>query len=193
MNFYSIGIVLTLSLLAFACDSKNESLNRKSESFVIFNESFSKKIIEKIPLRIRKEAIDKATEKIKTQHSNRFFTLAKSMNKKQNTTIKSNSDTQESESQNPILLDKWKNTYSQDKKWMDLYESSRTYFLNGWNSEFERNPDASISKDELLLAYRKRMENIFYETPSFIEFCVQEMKISAEFELFCQRWKENVN
>jgi hypothetical protein len=97
------------------------------------------------------------------------------------------------EPKKPQLPFKWKNTYSQDKKWMELYESSRTYFLNGWNSEFERNPDASISKEELLLAYRKRMENIFYETPSFIEFCVQEMKISAEFELFCQKWSENVN
>jgi hypothetical protein len=28
---------------------------------------------------------------------------------------------------------------------------------------------------------------------SFIEFCVQEMKVSAEFELFCQKWNENVN
>jgi hypothetical protein len=188
LSFY----FLIFSILFSACDTKNESDNSKAKSIVIFNKSFSKKIIEKIPLRIRKEAVDKATEKIKTQHSNRFFTLAKTMNKKQNTTIKSNFDTQESESQNSILLDKWKNTYSQDKKWMELYESSRTYFLNGWNSEFERNPDASISKEELLLAYRKRMENIFYETPSFIEFCVQEMKVSVEFELFCQKWKENV-
>jgi predicted RNA-binding protein Jag len=92
-----------------------------------------------------------------------------------------------------VIPTKWKNTYSQDKKWMELYESSRTYFLNGWNTEFESHPDASISQDELLVAYRKRMENIFYETPSFIEFCVQEMKVSAEFELFCQKWKENMN
>lgn len=87
----------------------------------------------------------------------------------------------------------WKITYSQDKKWMELYESSRSFFLNGWTNEFEKHPDARISKDELLLAYRKRMENIFYETPSFIEFCVQEMKVSAEFEQFCKVWVENID
>lgn len=86
----------------------------------------------------------------------------------------------------------WKISYSQDKKWMELYTSSCSFFLNGWTNEFEKHPDTHISKDELLLAYRKRMEYIFYETPSFIEFCVQEMKVSSEFELFCKVWKENV-
>jgi hypothetical protein len=87
----------------------------------------------------------------------------------------------------------WKISYSQDKKWMELYTSSCNFFLNGWINEFEKHPEARISKDELLLAYRKRMENIFYETPSFIEFCVQEMKVSAEFEQFCKMWSENID
>ena len=87
---------------------------------------------------------------------------------------------------------KWKNTYSKDKKWMELYDSSCSFFLNGWKNEFEINSSAQISKEELLLAYRKRMENIFYETPSFIEFCVQELEESPKFLAFCEQWKQNI-
>jgi hypothetical protein len=39
--------------------------------------------------------------------------------------------------------------------------------------------------------YKNVGELIFYNRPTFIEFCVQEMKVSAEFELFCQKWNEN--
>jgi len=87
---------------------------------------------------------------------------------------------------------KWKSAYSNSPKWMSLYSSSQNSFLKGWQNEFELKPSIRISKDELLQAYRSRMETVFYETPSFIEFCVQEMKVSTEFELFCETWKKNV-
>ena len=192
MNFYYFGIVLTLSLLAFACEETNPN-NPKKESLEVEKD----KIDDKEVTNSEEEQVEQALEE-KTIQSNKtnsvnskepvVSTLSNSIAKKQASTKK-----QAVEEKKVVIPTKWKNTYSQDKKWMELYESSRTFFLNGWDSEFEGNPDASISKDELLLAYRKRMENIFYETPSFIEFCVQEMKVSAEFELFCQKWNENVN
>jgi predicted RNA-binding protein Jag len=192
MNFNSFGIVLTLSLLAFACEETNPNESKK-ESLEVEKD----KIDDKEVTNSEEEQVEQALEE-KTIQSNKtnsvnskepvVSTVSNSIAKKQASTKK-----QAVEEKKVVIPTKWKNTYSQDKKWMELYESSRTFFLNGWDSEFEGNPDASISKDELLLAYRKRMENIFYETPSFIEFCVQEMKVSAEFELFCQKWDENVN
>ena len=192
MNFYSFGIVITLSLLAVACEETNLNESKK-ESLEVEKD----KIEDKEVTNSEEEQAEQIFEE-QTKQSNRtnsvnskepvVSTVSNSIAKKQASTKK-----QAVEEKKVVIPTKWKNTYSQDKKWMELYESSRTFFLNGWESEFEGNPDASISRDELLLAYRKRMENIFYETPSFIEFCVQEMKISAEFELFCQKWKENVN
>jgi hypothetical protein len=192
MNFYSFGIVITLSLLAVACEETNPNESKK-ESLEVEKD----KIEDKEVTNSEEEQAEQIFEE-QTKQSNRtnsvnskepvVSTVSNSIAKKQASTKK-----QAVEEKKVVIPTKWKNTYSQDKKWMELYESSRTFFLNGWESEFDSNPDASISKDELLLAYRKRMENIFYETPSFIEFCVQEMKISAEFELFCQKWKENVN
>ena len=96
--------------------------------------------------------------------------------------------------QDPAQIpEKWSNTYSNDPKWFALYEETSNAFLNGWRNEFIKNPDTKISKEELIYAYRRRMEKIFYETPSFIEFCVNELNKSNEFETLVSSYKSNVN
>ena len=89
--------------------------------------------------------------------------------------------------------EKWSNAYSNDPKWMGLYEETSNAFLTGWSNEFQRNPTARISKDELLFAYRRRMEKIFYETPTFIEFCCYQLSNSNEFKSFMLDYNWNVN
>ena len=192
MNFYYFGIVITLSLLVFACEETNPDESKK-ESLEVEKDKFEDKEVTNSEEDQPEQIIDVQTKQ--TVKVNSVNPKIKTASKVINSTTKKQVSTKKQvvAEKKEVIPAKWKNTYSQDKKWMELYESSRTFFLNGWESEFDSNPDASISKDELLLAYRKRMENIFYETPSFIEFCVQEMKISAEFELFCQKWNENVN
>lgn len=189
MNFYSFGVVLTLSFLAFACEETNPNEPKQELLEVEKDKIEDKEVTDSEEEQIIEEQT-KQSNKTNSVNSKEpvVSTLSNSIAKKQASTKK-----QVIEEKKEVIPPKWKNTYSQDKRWMELYESSRTFFLNGWDTEFYSNPDASISKDELLLAYRKRMENIFYETPSFIEFCVQEMKVSPEFDLFCQKWKENVN
>ena len=88
--------------------------------------------------------------------------------------------------------EKWSNAYSNDPKWMELYEETSNAFLTGWSNEFQRNPSARISKDELLFAYRRRMEKIFYETPSFIEFSVNELRNSDRFKNFITDFQSNI-
>jgi hypothetical protein len=88
--------------------------------------------------------------------------------------------------------EKWSNAYSNDPKWMELYEETSNVFLMGWSNEFQRNPSARISKDELLFAYRRRMEKIFYETPSFIEFSVNELRNSDRFKNFITDFQPNI-
>ena len=88
--------------------------------------------------------------------------------------------------------EKWSNAYSNDPKWMELYEETSNAFLTGWSNEFQRNPSARISKDELLFAYRRRMEKIFYETPSFIEFSVNELRNSDRFKSFITDFQPNI-
>jgi len=188
MFYHKLFFLFGVSVLVFACESKPQSKLNKSQT-------------------IRKTHLVKPVLGLKSDSGNNEL---KDKNVKQVAEIKgvpprvknkksiskpvskSSISSTTLELKKPNILEKWKNTCSQDQKWMDLYESSRTYFLNGWREEFEKHPNARISKEELLLAYRKRMENIFYETPSFIEFSVQEVKASVEFAIFCQKWEENV-
>jgi hypothetical protein len=88
--------------------------------------------------------------------------------------------------------EKWSNAYSNDPKWMGLFDETSNAFLTGWSNEFQRNPTARISKDELLFAYRRRMEKIFYETPSFIEFSVNELRNSDRFKSFITDFQSNI-
>ena len=89
------------------------------------------------------------------------------------------------EKQDPVQIpQKWAKTYSNDPKWLALYNETSDAFLKGWTNEFLKNPNTQISKDELLYAYRRRMEKIFYETPSFIEFSCSELSKSEKFREF---------
>jgi hypothetical protein len=99
----------------------------------------------------------------------------------------------------PILVNdpveipmKWSNVYSNDQKWMRLYEETSDAFLSGWYNEFKTNPGTQISREELLFAYRRRMEKIFFETPSFIEFCLTELSSSEKFKRFIDSHEANV-
>ena len=93
----------------------------------------------------------------------------------------------------PIKIpEKWTNSYSSDQKWLGLYEETSDAFLTGWTNEFLKNQNAQITREELLYAYRRRMEKIFYETPSFIEFCCNELSNSQKFNEFTLKFKSNI-
>ena len=93
----------------------------------------------------------------------------------------------------PIKIpEKWTNSYSSDQKWLGLYEETSDAFLTGWTNEFMKNQNAQITREELLYAYRRRMEKIFYETPSFIEFCCNELSNSQKFNEFTLKFKSNI-
>ncbi|MBM3185668.1 MAG: hypothetical protein FJZ67_05150 [Bacteroidetes bacterium] len=111
--------------------------------------------------------------------------------------VKNKSDALKSKNQ-PIVNDpakmpeKWSNAYANDPKWMELFQETSNSFLTGWANEFQRNPEARISKEELLFAYRRRMEKIFYQTPSFIEFSVNELKNSEQFNNLITDFQTNI-
>ncbi len=95
--------------------------------------------------------------------------------------------------QEPIKIPKkWSEAYSKDPKWIALYDETSDAFIRGWANEFLANPSAQISREELLFAYRKRMEKIFFETPSFIEFCASELDKSEKFKSFLLDFQSNV-
>jgi hypothetical protein len=87
---------------------------------------------------------------------------------------------------------KWSEAYSNNSKWLDLYERTSDAFLAGWSNEFQNNPGSRITKEELLFAYRSRMEKFFFETPSFIEFSASKLKLSEKLKIFISEFQANI-
>lgn len=179
------------SIIALVISSCNNAQNSNKENLNI--ELEKREVKKQEPQKVKKQPTKNDSLKVKNTFSTNK--LNRNTRFKKNNIIEITEDSLskfELEKNNQLIPIKWKNTYSNDKKWIELYDSSRSFFLNGWRNEFNEHPLTQITKEELLLAYRKRMENIFYETPSFIEFCVNELKVSDEFLTFCKQWKKNI-
>ena len=78
----------------------------------------------------------------------------------------------------------WEQTFSSDKKWMELYTLSKSSFIKGWKNEFDAKPTTRINEYELVFAYRRRMESAFNKSPEFIEFSVQRFSKDPDFLSF---------
>ena len=90
------------------------------------------------------------------------------------------------------LPEEWEKTFSSDKKWMELYDLSKESFIKGWKNEFDAKPSSKINQDELVYAYRKRMENAFNKSPEFIEFSVQRFSKDPDFISFIKTSPDQV-
>ena len=88
---------------------------------------------------------------------------------------------------------KWENAFSTNAEWMALYTESKTAFLTGWTNEFNSNPNSKISESELLYAYRRRMEKAFFQSPEFMEFCIQRLAEDSDFQNFKLAHSAQVN
>ena len=91
------------------------------------------------------------------------------------------------------MPEKWVKQYDRDKKWQEMYATSVASFLKGWENEFTEHPASHIPKDELIFAYRKRMEKLFFDTPSFIEYSTKKFTESKELSEFLKKWAGNIN
>ncbi len=90
------------------------------------------------------------------------------------------------------MPEKWVNQYDHDKKWQDMYKTSVSSFLKGWENEFTEHPQSHLPKEELIFAYRKRMEKLFFEQPSFIEYSQKKFTESKELSEFLKKWEANI-
>lgn len=182
-----------ITLIGSSCSDQNKKVKTKLKGDFVFENKTSKNKTFTVNDSIESEV---KSEKLMDKREKLNF-------KKIDTTVVQHTKKVISEKlkgKEPILIEdpikipeKWSNAYSKDQKWMGLYDETSNAFLTGWSNEFMRNPNAKISREELLLAYRKRMEKIFFETPSFIEFCVSELGNSDKFKTFVSDYKSNVH
>ena len=156
------------------------------------NETKSKKVVNQqiIPVTdtispIKNTDTTKITNEIPPKKIRKINHEVKTAKKNLNDTIvKSISDNK--------IPDVWEKTFSSNKKCMELYSLSKTSFITGWRNEFDAKPSSKINQDELVYAYRKRMENAFNKSPEFIEFSVQRFSKDPDFISFIKTSPDQV-
>ena len=161
-------IILTASLLCCCSETKTKKVEKpqidpSTETTTIppINNIDTAKITNEIP----PKKIRKINQGVKTAKKNLNDTIVKSI----------------PDNKIPAL---WEQTFSSDKKWMELYSLSKTSFITGWRNEFDAKPSTRVNEYELVFSYRRRMESAFNKTPEFIEFSVQRFSKDADFLSF---------
>ncbi len=198
--------LLSFVLIISACtnqDSKSNNKTKLKRDFVIKNKTihkYSSNDLKSGELRVKSEELIAESEKLEDKSGKLKVKDEKEISEKvkvKGAEIKVKNE--KLKSKDPILIEdpvkvpeKWSNAYSNDPKWMELFQGTSNAFLTGWYNEFQRNTDARISKEELLFAYRSRMEKLFFETPSFIEFSVNELKNSEQFKNLVIDFQKNI-
>lgn len=161
-------IVITASLLC-CCDETKTKKVEKPQSTPSTKTTTTPPINKVDSAEIQKEIPKKKSRKI---------------NPREKTEIKNDSVTNEKSIRDYSIPDSWEKTFSSNKKWMELYLLSKESFIKGWKNEFDAKPSTHINEYELVFAYRRRMESVFYRSPEFIEFSVQRFSKDPDFLSF---------
>jgi hypothetical protein len=184
--------VFCLCIFILSCNNsqtKDKRTNKKTQlkgDFVVKQKTIKNNSKNDRPTSDLKNDVEKTSATLKIHKKKELSKSNELAEKKEKATV--NNFKQE-----PFKIPKkWSEAYSKDPKWTALYDETSDAFLTGWANEFITNPNAQISREELLFAYRKRMEKIFFETPSFIEFCATELDKSDKFKSFLLDFQSNV-
>ena len=161
-------IILTASLLCCCSETKTKKVEKPR--IVPSTETTTTPPINKVDsAEITKEIPQKKTRKI---------------NPREKTEKKNDTLTNEEIIRDNKIPALWEQTFSSDKKWMELYSLSKTSFITGWRNEFDAKPSTRVNEYELVFSYRRRMESAFNKTPEFIEFSVQRFSKDPDFLSF---------
>jgi hypothetical protein len=184
--------IFCLSLYVLSCNNiqtKDKSTNKKTQlkgDFVFKQKTIKNDSTKNQPSSELNNYAEKIKPKVKILQKNLITEINETSEKKEKAPV--NNFNQEPNK----IPEKWSDAYSKDPNWIALYDETSDAFIRGWANEFLANPNAQISRDELILAYRRRMEKIFFETPSFIEFSVSKLKRSEKLKIFISKFQTNI-
>ncbi|MBM3160743.1 MAG: hypothetical protein FJZ66_05340 [Bacteroidetes bacterium] len=186
--------IFVLAFLITACQESINSLSNKStdnQSSTAKSQSMQNKIqenkFEKESVTIRSER--KKTNLPKAKKTNSPASKPNSTTNKES--IKENEiKKQEVKNEYEQKKRKWNKLYSEDSTWLDLYNTSEASFIKGWENEFIKSPNIinTINKPFLVQLFYRKMEKIFYNSPSFIQFSVDKFAESATFTDLQIKW-----
>jgi len=87
----------------------------------------------------------------------------------------------------------WNDVYSDNPEWLKLYQDAQDAFLKGSDKAFSSNSTLRPSKSQVVQRFERKLEPLFYNTPSFIAFSVERFKNSEGLDTLCRKfnlWRE---
>lgn len=187
--------IFVLAILFSACQESDNSLSNKSpdnKSSTVKSQSRQVNIQEN---KFEKDSNTTLSQNKKTNLSKVKKISSLESRPKSTTSKKSTKDnaskTQDVTNEYQHKKEKWNAFYSKDSTWLELYKTSEESFLKGWENEFKKNPNvlSTINKPFLVQLFCRRMEKIFFNSPSFIQFSTDRFKTSEAFARLQTNWK----
>ncbi|MFM7473152.1 MAG: hypothetical protein ACKO00_04485 [Crocinitomicaceae bacterium] len=187
--------IFVLAILISACQESDNSLSDKStnnKSSTVKSQSRQDKIQEN---KFEKDSVTnlsqhKKTNLSKVKKNNSLESRPNSTTSKKSTKDNA-SKTRDVKNEYQQKKEKWNAFYSKDSTWLELYKTSEESFIKGWENEFIKNPNvlSTINKPFLVQLFCRRMEKIFFNSPSFIQFSTDRFKSSDAFSRLQTNWK----
>lgn len=171
-------LLLFISFLSCSTNTKKEVILKKKEKEVV-----------KVP----QKELPSDSSHTKNEDQSQLIKKQKVLRKEKSTKAEKSPEIINTEDKKFKIPSKWEKAFSTNAEWMALYTESKRAFLTGWTNEFNSNPKSKISVSELLYAYRRRMEKAFFQSPEFMEFCIQRLAEDSDFQNFKLAYSAQVN
>lgn len=171
-------LLLFISFLSCSTNTKKEVILKKKKKEVV-----------KVP----QKELPSDSSQTKNEDQSQLIKKQKVLRKEKSTKAEKPPEIINTEDKKFKIPSKWEKAFSTNAEWMALYTESKRAFLTGWTNEFNSNPKSKISVSELLYAYRRRMEKAFFQSPEFMEFCIQRLAEDSDFQNFKLAYSAQVN
>ena len=186
--------ILVLAFFIFSCQESDNSLsnNRPHNQMSTTEPHYGRN-------KIKENEFEKDTDTINSQNKKETFPKAKKYHsfKYRPNSIIANKPTKETVNKNREInneyqqkKEKWYAFYSDDSTWLDLYNTSEASFIKGCEKEFIKNPNLinTINKPFLVNIFLRKMEELFFNSPSFIQFSTDRLRTSEAFTRLQTKW-----
>ena len=189
--YYKFFVFLFMIAACQESDKSEQNKSANSKSNIAEQQTGQKKIQENL---LKKDTVSIRTTRNKTSQPktlNHQLIQSRSNSTTYKNSTKEIADIKH-ETQNEYILkkEKWNSFYSEDSNWLELYNASEASFIKGFENEFIKNPELinTINKPFLIQLFNNKMEKIFFNSPSFIQFSVDRFSACQSLDRLQIKW-----
>jgi hypothetical protein len=186
--------IFVLIFLIYSCQENDKSSHLNSNNNQSSPVEPNKTITKPFKKSQEKDSVKIRTEKDKTTVTKIYTNKAKVLSDQKTKNQKAVKEVIEKKQETPNEYlqkkEEWDERYSKDATWIDLYNTSEASFIKGVDNEFIKNPAlvSTVNKSFLTHLFSKKMEKLFFNYPSFIQFSTDRFTVSEAFYRLQSKW-----